>query len=47
MSTVEQVCPPTEIGRPWTLELKNRWLLITGSGDELAVRVHLVVEVVG
>ena len=47
MSTVEQVCPPTQIGRPWAVELKNRRLLITGSGDELAARVHLVIKTVG
>ena len=47
MSTVEQVCPPTQIGRTWTVEMKNRWLLITGSGDEPAARVHLATQTVG
>ena len=43
-ATVEQVFPPTEIARPWTVELKNRRLLITGSGDEPAARVYLVTK---
>ena len=46
-ATVEQVFPPPEIGRPWTVELKNRRLFITGSGDEPAARVYLVTKTVG
>lgn len=46
-ASVEQVFPPPEIGSPWTVELKNKRLLITGSGDEPAARVYLVTKTVG